>query len=183
MNIRALLSLVIVCWAFLLCNPAPASAASNLDCIAASKGKKIRWNALWDSSRLDNDVQYRVMNVTQIDRIPLRRITLELHAEGSASLSNRTVIVQTEDKARAFCDRIVVEKDLLRFPGTETTDVSQLPFIHFTREGWVRGDPEPGTALGICLINSVRFSCPETDRQRFGSSLRTIEEELAAQVP
>ncbi|MFN8392323.1 MAG: hypothetical protein U0136_18665 [Bdellovibrionota bacterium] len=159
------------------------SAASNLDCVADAQGRTLRWNSSWDKDRSDNGIQYKIVSVTQIDRIPTRKITLELKALEPASHSVRTAVVDYEDKARAFCSNIVVENKELVFPGSNSADLSTLPFIRFTRYGWVRDDPEPNTQLGVCPVGNIRFSCPEGDRLRFGGSLKTLEEELNAQVP
>ncbi len=182
---REFIRIILACAAFwsVLFLPSIAFAASNLDCIADSRGRKLRWNSSWDKDRLDNNVEYRVINVSQIDRIPLRQITLELKAVDSAAVGSRTVVVVTEELARALCNSIVVQQDPLRFPGEAAADPSQYPFIRFTRDGWVRDDPDSGIQLGICPVGSLRFSCPEKDRLRFGGTLRTLEEELKAQVP
>ncbi len=179
---RLIASLVLAAF-FLVALPCPAGAASNLDCIAAAKGRKILWNSSWSTDKSDNNVEYKVVNVTEIDRIPTRQVTLDLVASGSARQSNRKAVIATEDRARALCERIVEEKALLRFPNQVESDIESLPFIKFTKDGWARAPIEPGSALALCRVGELRFSCPESDRDRFGANLRALEEELRAQVP
>ena len=161
----------------------PAVAGSNLDCIAASKGRKVLWNSSWTEDRTDNNVEYRVVDVSEIDRIPTRQVTLELQAVDSASQSRRKAVVETEEFARAICQRFVSDTAPLRFPGQIETHVETLPFIQYTKDGWVRATPDSKELLGICRVGQLRFSCPESHRQRFAPTLRVLEEELKAQVP
>lgn len=158
-------------------------AGSNLDCIAASKGRRLLWNASWENDRTDNNVEYRVTDVSEIDKIPTRQVTLELQAVDSASSKTRRAVVSTEEYARAICERFIENKAPLRFPGQIETQLDSLPFIRYSKDGWVRGAPDPSDTLGICRLGQLRFSCPENDRQRFGATLKSLEEELKAQVP
>lgn len=163
--------------------PVQSYAASNLDCIAASKGRKIRWNASWEKDRLDDNVEYRVTDLSEFDKIPTRKITLELKAESPASQKYRTTIVDTEDRARALCNRIITEVAPLRFPDQVGNDLESLPFIRFTKDGWVRAETDTSVPLSLCRVGELRFSCPEADRQRFSSALKVLEDDLRAQVP
>ena len=181
MRIATLLTCFLV--TFLLAAPADSNAASNLDCIAGAKGKKIRWNASWEKDRSDDNVEYRVTDVSDVDRIPTRRITLELKAQSSATNKFRTAVIDTEDRARALCNRIVADSSPLRFPDQAANDLESLPFVRFTKDGWVRAETDNTIPLALCRVGELRFSCPEADRQRFGGSLKTLEESLRAQVP
>ena len=160
-----------------------ANAASNLDCIASSKGRKLLWNSAWEPDKGDNNIEYRIVEVSEIDRIPTRQVTLELVAIDPAGISRRRAVIATEDKARAICERLVDDKTLLRFPGQLQADAETLPFIKYTKDGWVRADRDPKVSVGVCRIGELRFACNESDRQRFGSTLKSLEEELKSQVP
>ncbi len=173
---------VLVLLSLVVAAPELAHAVVYLDCIAHAKGQKVRWNQFWDNDKRDNDVVYKINFVSEIDKIPLREITLDLHADGGAARTVRRLVVSTEEKARAVCERLVQEQRVLHFPESgQSDDPSQLPFIQVSRDGWVRGDPEPGVQLTICKVGEQRFSCSESDRAKFGALLKTLEEDLRAQ--
>lgn len=160
-----------------------AAHAAFLDCVAHAKGQRVRWNQFWDSDKLDNDVVYKIVRISEIDKIPLREITLDLNAENGAGRSTRRLVITTEEKARAFCERLVQEQHVLRFPDqSQSEDPSELPFITVARDGWVRGDPPAGAALAICKVGEMRFSCTEADKARFGTLLKNLEDDLRAQI-
>ncbi len=169
------LAIQICCFAIFTSN----ASAANLDCAAKSQGLKVRWNHFWEADKSDNDIIYIVKSVTEIDRIPLREITMELKSDGPASQSSRRLVISTEEKARAFCERIVKERRILKFPEYGAAeDLESLPFIRITKEGWYRADRPRDAELTVCRVGQTKFSCPASDLDRFGNSLKTLEEEL-----
>lgn len=156
---------------------------SKLDCISnPPKDQKVEWNSIWQPDRKDHGAIYRIVSVSEINRIPTRQVTLEMRAVDSASSATRRLVVSTEEIARSVCDRFVKETTELKFPGQSETNLDTLPFIHFTKDGWVRGTATGSETLRICRLGHLRFSCPENDFQRFGGTLRTLEDDLKAQI-
>lgn len=162
--------------------PASASAVVYLDCISNAKGQRVRWSQYWEPDKSDNDVVYKIATVSEIDKIPLREITLDLQAEGPAAHSSRRIVIATEEKARAVCERLVEAQRVLRFPDVRQDDLTLLPFIKFTRDGWMRADRDSEVELVVCRVGDQRYSCPATDHARFSNGLKTLEDELKAQV-
>ena len=163
---------------------ATAQTRSNLDCIERSKGQSLKWSSRWATGTEDQDVLYRVKGVRIKNVLPLRRVTLELRALELASKKKRTLMVETEEKARSVCERLI-NAQAPKFPGelsnvfAEPSTVHDKPFIRYTKDGWVRAKPPRGSArLSICRVHHKEFSCLSEEKTRFGTMLRSVEEEI-----
>lgn len=180
MSILTLLRLSILPPALLLSiGVTPALAGSNLDCVANAKGMKLRWNSAWVKDNSDNNTEYNVITVSEVDRIPLREVTLELRATGPANKSSRTLVIDVEERARAVCERLFSETPPLRaFRSSENIKYEELPFIRFTKDGWLRDDFDNTTEVTICQVGKLKFACPKSDRERYFFTLKTLESQL-----
>jgi hypothetical protein len=164
------------------------SQAAYMDCMEKSKGKKLVWDSGWESDNSDNGTHYEITDVSIYNRLPDRSVTLTLRAIGNHSKKRRVFKVTTEEKARAFCERLVREERKLSLPHvTDSTDqaseslnseLSALPFIRFSTDGWVRDNPPRGAALEVCRVLKERFSCLRDEKNRYGSSLTELEAQL-----
>lgn len=163
----------------LVLNSGFAQAGSNLDCVANSKGMKLKWNSAWVKDNSDNNTEYTVTGVTEVDKIPLREVTLELRATGAASRTSRTLVIDVEERARAVCERLFSETPPLRaFRSTDNIKYEELPFIRFTKDGWLRDDFDNSSELAVCQVGKLKFACPKQDRERYFFTLKTLETQL-----
>lgn len=174
-----------------LLSSADAFAASQLKCLEEATGKTLRWDPVWESDCQDRDVEYSVVSVTSQNRMPDRIVTLELKAAGKAAKTLRRLTVQAEDTARPICERLannvrMIDKSIFDAPTELARDDkarlqtagSDLPFIEYTSDGWVRADPPSNQPLVECRILDRRYSCLEEQKTRFGNALKSIEEEI-----
>ena len=162
-------------WAAMLAAAPDCWAQSQLGCLERSMGKSLNWNARWASDQQDNNVEYQVVGVTPFNRLPERSVTLELKAVHKASISARTVKADSEESARRICERIF-EKRVIVDPFSRPQ--IERDFIHYTKDGWVRGYPPTNKPLTECSIGSVVFSCTEDDKSRYGNSLKAVQEQV-----
>ncbi len=186
---RRLLTLAAI--GYLLSFALPANAAE-MDCMEKAKGHSIIWNSAWGKDRKDNGTRYKVVGVEVYNRMPVRWVELSMLAQGRHSKQKRTFKVMTEEKARALCDSRVPVNTKLEFPGANTianeeakpldTSLLGLPFIRFTREGWVRDEPPRREGLTTCRVLRNRFSCLLSEKEKFASALKELEEELRWRV-
>ena len=161
-----------------------ANAASYLKCLEQSKGKYITWNPQWDSDRADRGTKYQVKKIRIVNKIPDRIVTLELRAKDRATRKSRTVTVKTEERARPICESVHVIRRSLGLPGNKGGISSQppeysLPFIRYTKDGWVRAKhPERILDLSVCRVHKREFSCLKDEKDRWGTWLKSVEEEI-----
>lgn len=170
---------------------AQSAQAAYMDCLEKAKGRTIVWDSSWDSDNRDNGTRYKITDVSIYNRLPDRSVTLTMRAEGSHARRNRSYKVVTEEKARAFCEHLVEEVRTLRLPDMSPIDVAPteetpagdpsaegLPFIRFSGKGWVRDFAPTGASLVACRVLDTRFSCLRQEKERYGATLRELEEEL-----
>ena len=166
--------------------------AAYMDCMEKSRGREIIWDSSWTKDNKDNGTRYKITNVEIHDRIPNRWVRLTMRAVSRHSRKRRVYTIETEEKARAFCERLVREISRPKYPigdpiAEETPEAADesaagLPFIRFSSVGWVRAEPPTGKPLAVCRVLKTKFACLETEKQRFGASLRELEESLRWRV-
>lgn len=171
----------------------PSMAESYLECLEKSQGKELRWSANWARDKLDHGTIYKITNVSIVNKIPKRSVTLDLRALGSAAKRERVVTAEAEDTARSICERFVVRVSKLVFPedlGSPSSTIPQdaprqkrfssdkLPYIKYSSEGWVRDYPPNEARFVLCDIGDVKYRCTHGDKLRFGGTLKRLESEL-----
>jgi hypothetical protein len=161
--------------AAVLCSARLGQADSQLSCLEKSRGLILNWAAAWAPERQDDGVEYEVVMVTKKNKLPDRSVTLDLKATGRAAVSARTIKADSEETARRICDRLHVKK-VTRNPFEP--DSQERDFIQYTNDGWMRGYQPANKRLAECPIGQVIFSCTEEDKLRYGSMLKTLEEQL-----
>lgn len=178
-NIRLIFALLLVCLA-----PTSALANSYLKCLEGSKGRILLWDSRWAPDGKDMGATYDISSVRVINKIPERLVQLELSARDKGPRKNRTLVVETEERARPVCDRLTEERAVLRLPGqkggipNEPPELS-LPFIKYTKDGWVRAKrPARVYDVGVCRVHQREFSCHSEEKERFGIMLKSVEEEI-----
>lgn len=155
-----------------------AKATSDLKCLEQSRGKIITWNSQWGSDRKDRGTVYLITKVAIVNKIPNRMVTLRLEATGTARRKTRTLTVKTEERARPICKKL---RNIRRpIPGiSDKTPESSLPFIRYTKDGWVRANPPAQVyELSVCRVHQREFSCLSEEKERFSIMLKTTEEEI-----
>jgi hypothetical protein len=169
-------NLVAACCALLLwLVPLGAWGESQLGCLEKSQGRTLTWNARWADDRQDDNVEYEVTNVTKIDKVPDRIVTLNLKAVRKAVVSVRTIKADSEESARRLCDRLFEKREMVDpFKSAEV----EREFIHYSKDGWVRGYAPSNKKLVECTIATVVFSCAEDDKLRYGNSLKSVQEQV-----
>lgn len=164
--------------------PGTAEATSYLKCLERSKGKILLWDSRWESDGADGGTAYDVVRVRVTNRIPDRIVELDLRARDErSSRKSRSITVESEERARVVCDRFTEERTTLRLPGrggipNEPPELS-LPFIKYTKDGWVRAKrPARVFDVAVCRVHQREFSCLSEEKARFGIMLKSVEEEI-----
>lgn len=160
---------------------------SQLACLARSKGQYLEWKREWQNDYRDHGAYYLVTNAVEFNKHPNRSVTLTLEAKTHASVKHRTLVADAEDIARRFCEALRLNlphaHSDVRFSGPGMAEsASNLPFIHYSREGWVRGDAPVSERTTVCRVLNKRFSCLAEEKDRYGSTLKSLEEELRAEA-
>ena len=150
-----------------------ASADPAYDCLEKSKGRLICWDSRWQSDKLDDNVIYMIKKASLKVSPPNKVLTLTLMTKENAKKKQRSFEVTTVTGARNTCDRLV---DVISLDDSfKSEDPSDLPYIWYSRGGWVRGYPPEEGQLSVCTIKGQRFSCLVTDKDRFGRYLKDVE--------
>jgi hypothetical protein len=171
-------TMLFIVLAVILCSARLGQAESQLGCLEKSKGQVLNWAAAWTPERQDDGVEYEVVAVTTKNKMPDRSVVLDLKATGKAAASTRTVKADSEESARRICDRLHVKK-VIRNPFAESdAQAQERDFIQYSSDGWVRGYQPANKRLADCPIGQMIFSCTEEDKQRYGSMLKPLEEQL-----
>lgn len=182
--------------------------ADSIDCVRTAQGQTVIWNSEWQNDHQDDGVQYQISKIGR-SLWRSEGVNVQLHAlDSSAARPQRSVEVNSPLVARLLCSAIVRKKLAIpdfpsigrnedappprsveavsppkpRLPTTSGTKVtsSNLPFIYFSENGWVRGDPPNGKELSLCTVLTQKFSCLLSDRKHYADQLKLIEEELRA---
>ena len=144
------------------------------DCLESSKGRLLRWDSRWQGDKLDNDSTYTVKQSSLEITPPNKTLTLMLMAQGEANKKERSLKVATVSQARDVCDRLF-KKTSLEDPFKQSEDLSKLPYIWYSRDGWVRGNSSKNDQLAVCTVEGRHFACRATDKERFGVHLKDID--------
>jgi hypothetical protein len=157
--------------------PVSSSFSDEFDCIRNLKGGTVKWDMDWQRDRVDQDVTYRIVNITesQIQR-NLREVAVELLAEGGAKVPKRVSRIRMDYAAEIFCKRgapaVKEPSVLVRTPNEmkmQTAAVafspSELPFRALEAGRWrARRMPE-GSQLRVCATRDGMFACTDNDFQ------------------
>jgi hypothetical protein len=170
------------------------AAADELDCIAHSRGGTVRWDSSWQSDQQDDNVLYRIASVQDHQSKTSRTVTLELAAVTRAKRNIRYLSIGVPATAKVVCFRISApshaDEHSAAEPEPSVTAAQPKPtptaddnntssFIKYSdAQGWILADPPPYQALTTCEVLGKAFRCLLSDKQKHGSELSTIEDEL-----
>lgn len=166
--------------------PLSAHANDTTSCLHNVTGASVRWDASWQSDRLDNDVSYLVVDAVRFSTASSATVTLELTANGPAKKHQRYLVVDANTFRKKVCGRITqantrVQKHSSARKGKTKAPTQRLQFIRYTTRGWVKADPPQQKTLAKCSILGRSYLCLEEEKQRFGEQLKTVEAEIKAQ--
>lgn len=164
-------------------------AESQLSCLEKSQGRFILWNSLWGKDKLDDGVEYLITNVDVKNRMPNRTVTLQLKASKKASILVREAIINAEDTARSYCQRLITYNSPLTMPGEsniseitgkklEQSRKAEYPYIEYSNGSWRRTVLKNNISVKECQVLSRKFLCQEEQLKAHGSFLKQLEEEI-----
>jgi len=155
-----------------------AAHADEFDCVRELVGGTVKWDMDWQRDRSDQDVTYRVVNITesQIHK-NLREVAVELLAVGNAKISKRVSRLRLDYAAEMFCKRgtppVKEASSLVRttVPSSISTPVSgfspsQLPYRSYEGGRWRAKRTPEGVQLRVCATKEGLYSCTDSDFQK-----------------
>ena len=162
------------CFFFIL--PVSIVCADEFDCVRDLVGGTVKWDMDWQRDRTDQDVTYRIVNITesQVHR-NLREVAVELLAEGSAKVVKRVSRIRLDYAAEMFCRRgtpaIKEPSVLVRTSDKTETQItafspSQLPFRSLEIGKWRAKRAPIGAQLRVCTTREGLYSCTDSDFQK-----------------
>jgi len=147
------------------------------DCVRALLGGTVKWDLDWQRDRTDQDVTYRVVNITesQVHR-NLREVAVELLAEGNAKIAKRVSRIRLDHAAEMFCKRgtrAIKEPGTLVRPSEKAVSLpvaafspSELPFRTLDAGKWRAKRLPVGELLRVCVTKEALYACTDSDFQR-----------------
>jgi hypothetical protein len=170
---------VLICLSVIL--PISSAYGDEFDCVRNLLGGTVKWDMDWQRDRTDQDVTYRIVNITesQIHR-NLHEVAVELLAEGSAKVSKRVSRIRLDYAAEMFCKRgtmaVKEPSSLVRASvKAEAAPVasfspSQLPFRTLELGRWRAKRVPEGTSLRVCITKEALFACTDSDYQKINKA-------------
>lgn len=179
-------------------------AAADLECLSGSTGRTVVWNAAWQPDGSDPGVPYTITNVVHVRTMESHSVQLELLAApakagelSGAKLARRVLVVKESSAADQICSSlaaVAAPPSILNESNPageiggagestgpapiDSTVKSEERFIRYTASGWVRDDPPPKKTLVICPVAGRAFACLPEDKERYGATLKLLEEQL-----
>jgi len=170
--------------------------ADEFDCLRDLVGGTVKWDMDWQRDRTDQDVTYRVVNVTesQIQK-NLKEVAVELLAEGPAKIHKRVSRIRMDYAAEIFCKRanprIAPATEMVRVNSAVKVESklksfapSELSYRTFENGKWRPRRVSEGERLRVCATRDSLYACSEKDFESLSkASPVTVDGRVKHQYP
>lgn len=175
--------LIFLCFAIFLSFASASSAQINA-CNTDVTGKTLKWNAKWAKDNKDNNVAYKIIRVTELEKGKI--LMFELSGPNTSNKSQRDFLIKDKTIMKEFCDNIDlsiggITNDSIHNDQDEElsqTQLIKLPYIKYTKNGWQRTSTPANTNLSSCNLLGKQFSCTMEDKKLYADKLMDLEEEI-----
>ena len=126
---------------------------------------------------MDSNEFYLITKLEFAERQAKHFARIELVAIDNAQKSQRKLLIKSSSQVKSVCERLTEYRGSLKLKGDKASlDLHSLPFIRYTKHGWVRDAAVvDGDALTLCVVFSQPFSCLPNEKEQYGEELELIE--------